>query len=101
MKQGDIITIKDDKELIAVPCINNTLCTGCFFFDGKTCSKKEKILGEVVPCWDNSGKHFIFEDKQLMKTINDLIAEIGNTKVLKGVYDDLIKQLRRWIAGGS
>lgn len=104
MKQGDTITTKDGKELIAVPHISNALCTGCFFFDSKgTCTKKEKIEGKMIPCWDNNGKQLIFEDKQIMKTINNLTVTvtytvgIGNIKVPKEVYNDLMKHYDAWL----
>lgn len=101
MKQGDIITIKNGIQLIAVPYVSGCrLCSSCFFFkDDKGCVKKSKVENRNVPCWDEHGNHLIFmiKDDQDMKIINNLTVTvtytvgIGNIKVLKEVYNDLIK----------
>lgn len=101
MKQGDTIITKDGIQLIAVPYISDCRsCSSCFFFkDDKGCVKKSKVENRNVPCWDKHGNHLIFviKDDQAMKTINNLTVTVtytvglGNIKVPKEVYDDLIK----------
>ena len=101
MKQGDTITTKNGTQLIAVPYVSDCRpCSGCFFFKGdKGCVKKSKVENRNATCWDKNGNHLIFiiKDDQAMKTINNLTVTVtytvglGNIKVPKEVYDDLIK----------
>lgn len=101
MKRGDIITTKDGKELIAVSCADDyEPCFDCFFFKGdKGCVKKSEVENRNIVCWDKDGNHLIFviKDDQVMKTINNLTVTvtytvgIGNIKVPKEEYNDLIK----------
>lgn len=101
MEQGDVITIKNGIQLIAVPCVKDGApCAGCFFFkDNKECVMRSKVENRNIICWDKGGNHLIFtiKDDQAMKTINNLTVTVtytvglGNIKVPKEVYDDLIK----------